>query len=213
MPRNKTARRTSSKKQTTKPQASSQLFATLQKMEKEFLKAPGKLVAQFKKELSTFKQKQKSLKDAISKTNTQLKTADNRVKTASKQKDTAMGKKRLTLAQKTRSQVVKVQNSLNDQLKKITKSIETAMEKQDKLQALRKYVSQFETEWNKTKNTSKKATATTATTTKKKTTAKKATPTKTKQPTDTTTQKPVDPYDDMIDENNIPKDETTEITS
>lgn len=160
MPRSKSAKRTSkraskraskpaTKRVASKPTTANNTFATVQKMEKDFLKVPGQLASSLTREVSSLKQKEAKLKAAGQKLKAQIKTAETRMKAANKNKNTATGKKQFSAAKKMHAESVKSQSGVNKDLQETVKSLENVGLAQTRLLALHKHLTQFEKEWAK----------------------------------------------------------------
>lgn len=145
MPRRKTAKRQVKRK----PNAQNKIAYTLSKLEKDFHDAPAKLLKQFNKEVDLHKQKEKKTKTVLLKAKSQLKHLEARLKQTAKSKNTTMGRKRYQASKKALAKHNQLVLELNSKLKEITKLLTIAMNKQEKLQALRKQLSQFEKDWIK----------------------------------------------------------------
>lgn len=201
MSRNKTAKRTAKR-----PSPSKNItLATAQKIEKDFVEAPARLIAQLNKEIAAAQTKENKLKNAANKIKAQVKNSEARVKAAAKAKNTSAGKKQLNVAKKAHAEIAKAQADLDKQLKEANQSLESIANKHAKFVALSKHLSQFEKEWAKKAKklkASKKA--------KIKAKTKKVTA-KAKLPVVEPEQPHVESYATTI--NNVRLEETTEIAS
>jgi hypothetical protein len=136
MRRRKTAKRTT--KRTTTNKKPAQSTSNLQTWEKDFWQAPAKIAAQLKKEIQSLKQTANKLQTAADKMEARM--------------HTAKGKTQSNKAKKAYMQ-------LSKQLQAVTKNLTTLSNNQNKMAALRKYLTLFNQEWAKL---SKKAVTATA---------------------------------------------------
>lgn|GEM_PF-4300488 len=97
-------------------------------LEKDFYNAPAQLSAQFNKEIVGLKQAENKLKATFAKLKTQAQKARTKVKANAANKS---------------------MNLLSKQLAEMTKSIQTATQKQAKMAALKKVFNEFEKDWTK----------------------------------------------------------------
>lgn len=121
----------SRKKNITKSQAKRKSAKSLnktQKLEKDFLSTPAELTAHFSKEIVALKQTESKLKANFAKFKIQAQKAKTRVKATA---------------------AAKAISALTKQLNDIAKAIAAASQKQAKMAALRKTLSQFEKDWSK----------------------------------------------------------------
>lgn len=163
MPQKKTAKRAA--KRRTKITAA----VTWQQMEKDFQTAPTKMAAQLTKDVSNHRKKQSGLQIEINKIKERVKKTETRINTAKKIKHTIAGHKQLKAASKEQQNLNKTLASLNKELSTIIKSIDAAAQKQTKLLALRKNISQFDKTWASQAKKLKAAKATQKTTTSRPT--------------------------------------------
>src|SRR5690349_16570441 len=126
MPRKKFAK-VSKKTKTSKPVASTNVSAQLEKMEKEFRASPAKLAAECRKSVALLKKQEATLK--------------NEFKKAQKNKNATKNKQALT------SILAKI-----DQVKKL---YQTLSNKQAKFTVLNKQLATFDKQWEKTKKAAK----------------------------------------------------------
>lgn len=134
-------------KPSTKRQASANTLVALQKTENDFYNVPAKLAEQLNKEISKLKKKENKLKNAVNKAQAQIKTNEN--KTNSGKLKTPAGKKQLKAIKKILSEATKNKNVLNKELQETVKSLDSALSKHAKLNALQKHLAQFDKEWKK----------------------------------------------------------------
>lgn len=144
MARNKSAKRS------VKRQTASNTAANVQKVEKEFFQIPAKLAALFNKDINAHKKQESALNKAVAKCLAQLNKADAKVKTAAiKAKTSSSGKKVWNAAKKAHEKLTKVHADLNKQLQTVSHACNEVVNKQARLNALHKYLGQFEKEWAK----------------------------------------------------------------
>jgi len=170
MPRNKTKKRINKKSQ-----MANNILATVQKMEKDLMNAPFDLSAQLDKEINAHIKKENKLGNALDKAEKQVKTAEKRV-TAAEAKTSTAAKKQLKVAMKKYKQATIDEASLAKQLQAVTNTLTTLLDKQDKFDALGKFVSQFDKEWTKSVKKEKAKTQTKKTKAKAKTESDTAEP-------------------------------------
>lgn len=136
MPRKKSIKRNN------KRQKTSNKAVSVQKMEKELLLAPAKIVSRLDKEIRVAKKQEVKLNKAVNKINAQVKKAGNQIKAAT-------GKKRLKAATKKLNQAAKVQAPLAKQLQAVTQSLDELTTTQSRFAAMQKALNQFNVEWTK----------------------------------------------------------------
>lgn len=135
MPRKKSGKRVIKRKEIN-------TLATIQKMEKEFLKTPTMLAVLLNKEINLLKQKESKLKKSINQLITHITNFEKRSLSNAKS-SAAHGKKRVYSAN------VKAKALFTKQLNSIEQLLKTTTDKYAKLIAFSKYINQFEKEWSK----------------------------------------------------------------
>ncbi|HEX4046176.1 MAG TPA: hypothetical protein VHZ76_10985 [Gammaproteobacteria bacterium] len=144
MARKKTAKRQVSKRDG---------LSIIKKLEKDFLTAPAKLTASFNKAIKALKKQKSKLEGALNRISGQVKKGEKRLGQAL-QSTTSKGKKLAKTEKKALAKTTKNRAQLTKQLQQLTKSIEETANKQEKILALRKQLSQFEKEWRPTQSKS-----------------------------------------------------------
>lgn len=146
MPRRKYAKRA------TKMQKARTNVATIQKLEKDFLRSPAKLAKQLNKEVASLKQKDTRIKKAVAKLDATANAASKRIQAAENSRNTAAGKKKYNKAKKNYGKANKLLAALNKQQNKNDKLLNDVTNRHEKILAIRKQLAQFEKEWaNRTK--------------------------------------------------------------
>lgn len=144
MARNKSAKRS------VKRQTSNNTAANVQKVEKELFLVPAKLAALFNKDINAHQGQQSKLSKAIEKCLAQIAKAEAKVKSAAvKAKTSSSAKKVWNAAKKDHEKLAKVHADLNKQLQAVSNACNELVNKQARLNALHKYLGQFEKEWTK----------------------------------------------------------------
>lgn len=123
-------------------------FDTIQKLEKEFLKTPGTLVALLNKEVTIFKQKTNNLKKSINQLSSQIINLEKGLQASEAKPTTARSKKQAQQTKRNYLANVKAKTLLTKQLKTTEELLQTAMNKHAKLTAFSKHINQFEKEWS-----------------------------------------------------------------
>jgi len=121
----------------------------IKKMEKEFMQAPAKIVAQINKDLKSIKQKEIKLSKAANKNQHQLHNAESRLVSAEKSSHTAAGKKRFKIMQRKHDALVKAQDKLNQQVETHSGRVTEMENQQAKFNAIIKQLAQFDKDWAK----------------------------------------------------------------
>lgn len=149
MPRIKTVKRAAKKR------TKSTSLAIAQKMEKEFMSAPSKIMLHISKEVKSLKQQETKIKKSLAKINAQTKKSENRIHVISKKEMTTARKKQLNVAKKLHAKSAKQYGVIAGNLASITESLETTSAKLAKFVAIGKQLSQFEKDWTKQNKPSK----------------------------------------------------------
>jgi len=145
MPRKRLAKNTAKKSQ--KTQQSGKFMPEFELMEQAFWKVPTALVAQLSKEIKVLRQREKQLVKVLKKTNAQLNKDKSRLLAATKSKSKVAKKKLLVAAKEAHQKTNATIKELSVKLAEIQKSAQSFIEKQLKLSALGKIISQFNKQW------------------------------------------------------------------
>lgn len=144
MPQKKTAKRTKTKKSTTKPQMQRSILALAEKVEKEFRQLPTKLSKLYRQELMAQKQIESKLKTDIKKTVEQQKAALKKQSILMKGKVGKATKKQLATTKKSIDQATKTIKAHTLKLTQVAKTSEMLSTKQKKYASLNKGLAQIE---------------------------------------------------------------------
>lgn len=150
--------RKKSAKRSAKRQTMTNILATVQKLEKEFIQVPAQLANRLTKEINTHQKQESKLAKALNKASSLAKKAESRFKALVNAKSpSAANKKQVKIAKNAHNDAKQLHAELSKQLQAVTTSIEALLSKQSKLESLGKYLNQFEKEWAKAIRDAKKA--------------------------------------------------------
>ena len=142
-------------KRINKRQSVNSVLVNIQKMEKSLVDAPIKLVAQLNKEINAQKKKEVKLGKTINKVNQTMKKAESKINAIENAaKNTSASKKQLKKTKKAYDTAELSQSKLTAEIQMVTHIIESCTDKQNKLNALSKCLTQFEKDWIKSSKTS-----------------------------------------------------------
>ena len=148
-------RRKKSVKRANKKQTANNILATVQKVEKDWLKTPVKLAAQLEKEIKAHNKREKKLGKLVSKLDHALQKSEARIAKAENNAPSAANKKQLKAVLKKFDAKSKLYDASCQQLDAIAASLNPIAEKHAEIVALINYVNQFQKEWKKASNNAK----------------------------------------------------------